>query len=92
MIVDNATYYKSKPVQEYLKNSRMELHFLPGYSPNLNLIERLWKFFKKILDNKYYETFDEFLSACKNFYRCQTKYHDELRPLLAEYFHQYQKN
>jgi transposase len=72
-IVDNATYYKSKPVKEYLKTSKIVIHFLPGDSPNLNLIERLWKFFKKkILYNKYYETFDEFLLACKNFFRCRT--------------------
>jgi hypothetical protein len=36
------------------------------YSPNLNLIERLWKFFKKkILYNTYYEKYDDFLAACK---------------------------
>jgi transposase len=92
-IVDNATYYKSKPVKEWLKTSKIAIHFLPGDSPNLNLIERLWKFFKKkILYNKYYETFDDFLSACKNFFRCRTKYRDELRSLLAENFHQYQTN
>ena len=93
IIVDNATYYKSVLVKEYLETSRIKIHFLPGYSPNLNLIERLWKFFKKkILYNKYYETFDEFLSACKSFFRCRTKYRDELRSLLAENFHQYQTN
>jgi len=91
IIVDNATYYKSQLVKEYLKTSRIKIHFLPGYSPNLNLIERLWKFFKKkILYNKYYETFDEFVSACKNFFRCRTKYREELRSLLAENFHLYQ--
>ena len=47
VIVDNATYYKSRLVKEWLKTSKIKLHFLPGYSPNLNLIERLWKFFKK---------------------------------------------
>ncbi|MCL2116993.1 MAG: IS630 family transposase [Planctomycetaceae bacterium] len=89
-IVDNATYYKSLLVKECLKTSRIKIHFLPGYSQNLNLIERLWKFFKKkILYNKYYETFDEFLSACKSFFRCRTKYRDELRSILAEKFHQY---
>jgi transposase len=93
IIVDNATYYKSKVVKEYLKESKIEIHFLPGYSPNLNLIERLWKFFKKkILYNKYYEPFEEFLAACKGFFRCRTKYRDELRSLLAENFHQYQTN
>jgi len=91
LIVDNATYYKSKLVKEWLKTSRIKLHFLPGYSPNLNLIERLWKFFKKkILYNEYYETYEEFLAACKNFFRCRTKYRDELRSLLTENFHQYQ--
>jgi transposase len=93
IIVDNATYYKSQLVNEYLKTSRIKIHFLPGYSPNLNLIERLWKFFKKkILYNKYYETYDEFLAACKSFFRCRTKYRDELRTLLAENLHQYQTN
>ena len=76
-----------------LKTSRIKIHFLPGYSPNLNLIERLWKFFKKkILYNKYYETYAEFLAACKSFFRCRTKYREERRSLLAENFHQYQAN
>jgi transposase len=41
IICDNASYYRSKAVQEYLETSRVELIFLPPYSPNLNLIERL---------------------------------------------------
>jgi transposase len=90
VIVDNATYYKSQLVKEYLTTSRIKIRFLPGYSPNLNLIERLWKFFKKkTLYNKYYETFEDFLSACKRFFRCRTKYREELRSLLAENFKQY---
>ena len=93
VIVDNATYYKSQLVKEYLETSRIKIHFLPGYSPNLNLIERLWKFFKKkILYNKYYETYGEFLAACKSFFRCRTKYHDELRSLLTENFQMLQTN
>jgi transposase len=56
VILDNAMYYRSKILEEWLKTTRIKLHFLPSYSPNLNLIERLWKFFKKkILSNKYYE-------------------------------------
>ncbi|WP_279512418.1 transposase [Candidatus Thiosymbion oneisti] len=52
---DNARYYRSKAVQEYLKTSRIQLVFLPPYAPNLNLIERLWKFFKqKVLSNQYW--------------------------------------
>jgi transposase len=58
---DNAKYYKNKEVTAYLKCSKIEMHFLPPYSPNLNPIERLWKFMnEKILYNKYYEKFSVF--------------------------------
>ena len=49
IICDNARYYRSRKVTEYLKSSRIELNFLPPYSPNLNLIERYWNYFKKTL-------------------------------------------
>jgi transposase len=87
VICDNARYYRSKAVREYLKTSRIELVFLPPYAPNLDLIERLWKFFKKkILYNRYYETFDEFRTACEEFFADPRKYHRELRSLLTENF------
>jgi len=93
VITDNAKYYKSQLLKEFLEKSKIKMHFLPGYSPNLNLIERLWKFFKKkILYNKYYATFAEFVSACKGFFRCRVKYHAELCSLLTENFQQYQPN
>jgi transposase len=58
---DNARYYKNKDVTLFLWNSKIEMHFLPPYSPNLNPIERLWKFMnEKVLYNKYYERFHEF--------------------------------
>jgi transposase len=58
---DNAKYYKNKDVASYLVHSKIEMHFLPPYSPNLNPIERLWKFMnEKILYNKYYEKFSTF--------------------------------
>jgi hypothetical protein len=47
LYVDNARYYRSKLVREYLEKSRIKMIFLPSYSPNLNPIERLWKFLKK---------------------------------------------
>ena len=47
VILDNASYYISKWLKEKLNGSKIVLHYLPGYSPNLNLVERLWKFFKK---------------------------------------------
>mgnify|MGYP000058933580 CR=1 FL=1 len=84
---DNARYYRAKAVSEYLAGSRIQLIFLPPYSPNLNLIERLWKFFKKqVLYNRYYERFDDFQRACRQFFDDLGSYADELRTLLAPNF------
>jgi len=85
IICDNARYYRSVLVREYLEDSRLELMFLPAYAPNLNLIERYWKYFKKtILYNHYYESFKEFKQACENFFENTDKHVSSLRSLLAE--------
>jgi transposase len=87
VICDNARYYRSKAVKAYLESSRVKLIFLPPYSPNLNLIERLWKFFKKkMLYNRYFESFGEFAAACKEFFANPSQYKSELRSLLTENF------
>jgi transposase len=87
VICDNAKYYRSKLVQEYLKTSRIKLVFLPAYAPNLNLIERLWKYFKKqVLYNRYYQSFDDFRSACEDFFSNPQRYKGDLRSLLTESF------
>ena len=87
IICDNARYYRSKAVGEYLENSRINLLFLPPYSPNLNLIERFWKFFKrKVLYNRYYEAFDDYKEACKRFFRELDLHVWQLRSLLTENF------
>lgn len=87
VICDNAAYYRSKAVQEYLKDSRIKLVFLPPYAPNLNLIERLWKFFKKqVLYNRYHESYGSFRKACEDFFSNPGQYHGELRSLLTENF------
>ncbi len=92
VIGDNASYYKSAWLKEKLKGSRIVFHYLPGYSPNLNLIERLWKIFKRnVTYNKYYEKFDDFLAACKGFFRCGKRCRKSLRTLLSENFHLYPK-
>jgi transposase len=47
----------------------MPLHFLPPYSPNLNPIERLWKWMKeRVIYNTYYEDFEDFKSAVFGFF------------------------
>lgn len=87
IICDNARYYRSKLVKQHLETSKIELVFLPPYAPNLNLIERYWKFFKKkTLYNCYFETFDEFKSACEDFFKDSSSHVAELRSLLTENF------
>ncbi len=88
IIVDNARYYRSCLLKEHVEGTKIKLIFLPPYSPNLNLIERYWKFFKKkVLNNRYYETFSEFKRACESFFRKRKKYLPELQTLLTEKFH-----
>ena len=88
VIVDNARYYRSRLLKEALKGTKIKLIFLPPYSPNLNLIERYWKFFKKkVLNNRYYKTFAEFKRACESFFRKRKAYLPELQSLLTENFH-----
>lgn len=60
IVLDNARYQKCKVVQELAKNLQIYLEYIPPYSPNLNLIERLWKFVKGKLRTKYYDDFSFF--------------------------------
>jgi len=88
IICDNAKYYKKDTVFLEAKNLNIELVFLPPYSPNLNLIERFWKLFKKrILYNQYYEKFSDFKNVVENFFNGgMKKYKSELKTLLTENF------
>lgn len=88
IICDNAGYYKTKAVLLKAKKLNIKFVFLPAYSPNLNLIERLWKFFrKKVMYNQYYEKFSDFKNAIGKFFSGgMKKYKSELRTLLTENF------
>jgi transposase len=67
LIMDNARYQRCRYVLEIAKSLNIEILFLPSYSPNLNLIERLWKFVKKeCLYSTYYENFQPFKQAIIN--------------------------
>ncbi len=86
-IADNAKYYRNKAVKAYLETSRIRLIFLPPYSPNLNLIERLWKHLKKKrCNNKYYEKFADFKTAILSFLENIGDEEAELCTLLTENF------
>ena len=64
LVLDNSRYQKCALVQALASSLGIELLYLPGYSPNLNLIERLWRFVRKqSLDSIYYEDFARFTAA-----------------------------
>lgn len=87
LICDNAGYYRAPDVQVYAKALAIKLTYLPPYTPNLNLIERVWKFFKKkVLYNKHYREFSDMRDATKRFFRKISSYQEELRTLLTENF------
>lgn len=88
LILDNARYYKNNKVKEYVENSRIELIFLPPYSPNLNLIERLWKFMRiKIINNRFYEKFSIFKKTIIDFFENIGIYKKELESFIGNRLH-----
>jgi transposase len=86
-VLDNARYQRNAAVQALAAQLGITLLYLPSYSPNLNLIERLWKYFRKeVLYNRYYEHFAEFKAACQGFFEGIDKHVTALRRLLTENF------
>ena len=69
IILDNARYQRSNIVQTTAKFFNIDLIYLPPYSPNLNLIERLWRYFKKeVMKNKYYPDYSTFEKMVDHFF------------------------
>lgn len=90
LIIDNATYYKNKGVKAYLEKAdcRIKLIFLPAYSPNLNFIERLWKYMKKyIIGVKYREKFKEFDEDIHYFFDHIDQHEEKLRKFIGTELH-----
>ena len=87
LICDNAGYHKSKKIREYLEGKKIELLFLPPYSPNLNPIERLWKFMHSIVtNNRFHPDFEAFGKALTSFFENIPKYHERIRSLINDNF------
>ncbi len=93
LVLDNARYQKCKLIQELAQYLNIELLYLPSYSPNLNLIERLWKFVKKqCLYSKYYSDFKGFKEAISDcLSQTQTTHKEELDTLLTLRFQTFEK-
>lgn len=92
IVLDNARYQHCKIVEQTAKQLGITLLFLPAYSPNLNIIERLWKFTKKkILYAKYYESPAKFHFAISDFFQTVSqKYEPDLKKLLTLNFQFFQ--
>lgn len=89
LIEDNARYNHSYLMQAYIEQEeRVEIEFLPAYSPNLNLIERLWKFYyEKVVQHEYYQDLQTFRGATHTFFESLTEtFDEELRSRLTDNF------
>ncbi|MGB0880730.1 MAG: IS630 family transposase, partial [Polaribacter sp.] len=88
IVLDNARYYHSQIVKDFLKeHPRIILKFIPPYSPNLNIIERLWKILKKkVVYNKFYLKFQDFRKKIIEFLENQSWKEKEFENILTDKF------
>ena len=91
--LDNARYQHAKVLKEWTEQTKKEtgvtfdLKHLPAYSPNLNLIERLWKFLRKEALQKWHPTFEDMQKAVADVLDNLPCYRKQLETLMTERFH-----
>ena len=92
LVLDNARYQRNAVVQDLAAQLGITLLFLPSYSPNLNLIERLWKFTKRrALYGRYHPTFAGFRAAIEETLDgVSTTHADRLKTLMTLNFQQFE--
>src|SRR3954469_12642257 len=92
IVLDNARYQRCELVQSLARQLGIHLLFLPSYSPNLNLIERLWRFVRKqSLNSTWFDSFEQFQGAiddCLN--KMATEHKQEAASLFAHQFQQFE--
>jgi transposase len=91
LVLDNARYQHNALVKALAAQLGISLLFLPSYSPNLNLIERLWKFTKRrALYGRYHPAFREFQAAIQEVLDgLTTRYAEPLASLMTLNFQQF---
>lgn len=91
IVLDNARYQRNQVVQALVAELNIHLLFLPSYSPNLNLIERLWGFAKRqSVYGKYHATFASFRRAIeKTLHEIPTDHADRLKTLMTLQFQKF---
>lgn len=70
IILDNARIHHARLLDPFLKemNGRLQLVYLPPYSPQLNVVEGLWKWLKSdVINNVFYHTVEEIRESVKAF-------------------------
>jgi len=88
LYVDGARYYNSPVVKDWLKrHPEFLLSQIPAYSPNVNLIERMWKFMRAKALCRWHKTFEDMQAAVSEVLDHLEEYRDELRTLMTETFH-----
>lgn len=92
LVLDNARYQRNDVVRGRADELGIELLFLPSYSPNLNLIERLWRFTKRrAIYGKYHPTFADFRAAVQGVLdRISTDHADKLASLMTLHFQEFE--
>jgi transposase len=88
LYVDGARYYGSPVVKEWLKrHPEFHLSQIPAYSPNVNLIERMWKFMRSKALCRWHKTFEDMQAAVSSVLDHLEDYRGELQTLMTEKFH-----
>jgi transposase len=88
LYLDRARYYSKPVVQEWLRrHPQFQLEPLPTYSPNLNLVERLWKFLRRKALSRWHPTFASMQAAVSEVLDHLEDYREELSTLMVENFH-----
>ena len=92
VVLDNARYFRNRAVLGAARRSGIHLLFLPPYSPNLNPLERVWKFVKAAApQGRYQEEFSDFKAVIDDTMDGLTDRHAaEMKTLLAWNFQSFE--
>lgn len=92
LVLDNARYQRNATVQTLAEQLKITLLFLPSYSPNLNLIERLWRFLKRrSVYGRYHPSFADFRAGIEETIAALSTTHaDQMASLMTLNFQQFE--